>query len=143
MLPSLHAVSSRCFRCLSPLQRQSQRNFEQSTVGSLRRLHFRNFVAATEQDWEEPLAEHGTSRNSRPSSAWHHEAKKSHVCPACGQRILRLPVLERHLKKCCPDLISPQVKPQPGFLWPLTTFDNVKVVRLCTIGLASCWQQSE
>ena len=115
MLPSLHAVSSRCFRCLGPLQRQSQRNVEQPTVGPLRRLQFKNFVAATEQNWEEPLPQHSTSRVSQPSSAWHHEAKISHVCPACGQRILRLPVLERHLKNCCPDLISQQVRFNLGF----------------------------
>lgn len=43
-------------------------------------------------------------------TAWHHKPKVSHLCPACGQQIQRLPVLERHFQKCCPDLISWQVK---------------------------------
>lgn len=108
VLPSLHAVSSRFFRCLGPLHRRPHRNAVQSRVGA-QHVVLREIVAATQQDWEEPAAQHSTSQISQHLSAWHHEAKVSHVCPACGQRILRLPVLERHFENCCPDLISPQV----------------------------------
>lgn len=101
-------ISSRLFRCLGPLHRRPQRNAVHSRNSS-QHVVLRETVAATLQDCEEPLAQHSTSQTSQRLSAWHHEAKVSHVCPACGQRILRLPVLERHFKNCCPDLISPQV----------------------------------
>lgn len=53
-----------------------------------------------------------SSSDQQPQTltAWHHKPKVSHLCPACGQQIQRLPVLERHFQKCCPDLISWQVK---------------------------------
>jgi predicted RNA-binding Zn-ribbon protein involved in translation (DUF1610 family) len=53
-----------------------------------------------------------SSSDQQPQTltAWHHKPRVSHFCPACGQQIQRLAVLERHFQKCCPDLISWQVQ---------------------------------
>lgn len=141
MLPSLHAV--RCLRCLGPVQRRSQQNAAQSRLDPLQRLHSRSTLAATDESLNERLTQQSTSRLLEPLSAWHHEAKTSYLCPACGQRIQRLPVLERHFKKCCPDLISQQVWLDVGLLRPCTRFCNAKPTRpVNPIGLASYRQQS-
>jgi len=57
-----------------------------------------------------------SSSDQQPQAltAWHHKPKVSHLCPACGQQIQRLPVLERHFQNCCPDLISWQVMVDTG-----------------------------
>jgi hypothetical protein len=36
--------------------------------------------------------------------------KEPYCCPACRQPIYKLEVLGRHLRGCCPDLLSPQVR---------------------------------
>ena len=35
--------------------------------------------------------------------------KEPYCCPACRQPIYKREVLGRHLRGCCPDLLSPQV----------------------------------
>ena len=109
MLASLRsAVNSSCCRCRTLPQQRFHRKLLQSRRGLLTRLQSRKIVAATGPSSDEP-PQHGTTRLQPSPASWHHEARTSHVCPACGQRLLRLPVLERHFQKCCPDLISPHV----------------------------------
>ncbi|KAA6428675.1 MAG: hypothetical protein FRX49_01550 [Trebouxia sp. A1-2] len=69
-------------------------------------------------------AGHGRSdQQPQTLTAWHHKPKVSHLCPACGQQIQRLPVLERHFQKCCPDLISWQA-------WHATNNDQGAIASL-------------
>ena len=109
MLASLRsAVNSSCCRCRTLPQQRFHRKLLQSRRGLLTRLQSRKIVAATGPSSDEP-PQHGTTQLQPSPASWPHEARTSHVCPACGQRLLRLPVLERHFQKCCPDLISPHV----------------------------------
>ena len=85
---------------------------------SHRRWHTAKITSCTHVSVRGTVAkavDHSSSdQQPQPLTAWHHKPKVSHLCPACGQQIQRLPVLERHFQKCCPDLISWQVKIDTG-----------------------------
>lgn len=45
-----------------------------------------------------------------PAVQQHSGERKHYSCPACGQRCYRAAVLQRHLFKCCPDIVRIEVR---------------------------------
>ena len=81
--------------------------------------HYTFMVANAEQGACQPpqihpqrgqqIAEHAAQRGS--ARGWVPRTEP-YMCPACGHRSYRPKVLGNHLGKCCPDLISAQVRPR-------------------------------
>lgn len=55
---------------------------------------------AGECEWKGSDAPHGAQKVKTI------EYRKSYFCPSCGQQCYRLPVLQRHLERCCPDILQ-------------------------------------
>lgn len=119
MRPSLHA-SLACV-CRNELLRTYRRK---AHVGFCNTRHVSKICSSEKSSPRDSVINPSTSdQQLRSLAAWHHKPRHSHVCPACGQRIQRLHVLERHFRKCCPDLIPLQA-------WQATNNDQDAIAAL-------------